>query len=245
MSATGQQRQQSPFTYLSKGGELPQIQRAGGMERALYLRRANRPAYYQETKNLEHARLPKNAPVPGYTGFFREMSQDIGCSKAFGLPIELMQIPATPDINATSDSVLEEGYGPTGKHKLGATSLSAGRGYEDTDKMLEALRLQRITGDGKRAPFDFVPGDGLVQECHIHTDQVYHRFPQRAPRVRYLPNKTSDPTVILRRPKEKKLKGYAPCVPPDRTQPGFQKYSVFSLPTYDQVQARRNKITVI
>lgn len=83
--------------------------------------------------------------------------------------------------------------------------------------------------DGKRAPFDFVPGDGLVQECHIHSDQVYHRFPMRAPKCRYIPDLSNDPTVILRRPKGLAAKGYAPDKPIDRTVAGYQKYSVFRL----------------
>ena len=46
-----------------------------------------------------------------------------------------------------------------------------------------------------------------MQECHIHADQVYHRFPMRAPRVRYIPNKSIIPDVILRRPKGTANKG--------------------------------------
>lgn len=74
------------------------------------------------------------------------VQRDVGTSKAFGLPIELMEIPATPDLHAPEGSVLEEGYGPVGKHKLGAVSLFAGKGYDDKSNMLEALRIQRITG---------------------------------------------------------------------------------------------------
>ena len=48
----------------------------------------------------------------------------------------------------------------------------AGKGYAERTQMMQQLQRRRITGEGKRAPFDFVPGDGLVQECHIHTDSV-------------------------------------------------------------------------
>ena len=43
--------------------------------------------------------------------------------------------------------------------------LYAGKAYADKTKMMEALRIQRITGEGGKAPFDFLPGDGLIQEC--------------------------------------------------------------------------------
>ena len=51
----------------------------------------------------------------------------------------------------------------------------------------------------------------------------------RAPKCRYIPDLSNDPTVILRRPKGLAAKGYAPDKPIDRTVAGYQKYSVFRL----------------
>ena len=104
--------------------------------------------------------------------------------------------------------------------------------------MMEAMRIQRITGAGNKAPFDFVPGDGLVNECHIHTDQLYHRFPAICAKVAYMPDNTSGKT--LRRPKGMANKGFAP--PRNIPAPGSigtTKYSLFHLPTTNEVIARK------
>jgi hypothetical protein len=57
--------------------------------------------------------------------------------------------------------------------------------------MMDALRVQRITGVGGRAPYDFVPGDGLVTECHIKTDSLFHRFPPTTAKASYMPDTTT------------------------------------------------------
>ena len=63
-----------------------------------------------------------------YTGFVRGMNMDFGVSKAFGLPIELMEIPKTPDaFRQEVDDILGQGFSPQGKHCLGMQSHFAGK----------------------------------------------------------------------------------------------------------------------
>ena len=64
-----------------------------------------------------------------------------------------MHIPPTPDMHAgESEGVLEKGYGPTDKHRLGRQSLFVGKAVDDMcdpaskQRMMEALRIERITG---------------------------------------------------------------------------------------------------
>jgi hypothetical protein len=60
------------------------------------------------------------------------MNMDFGVSKAFGLPIELMEIPKTPDaFHRDLEDLLGQGFGPQGKHKLGMQSHYAGKAYGD------------------------------------------------------------------------------------------------------------------
>lgn len=208
-----------------------------------YQKRANGPQYYSQTDETVHRQLPNKAPVPGYTGYIRGMNMDFGVSKAFGLPIELMEIPKTPDaFHRDLEDLLGQGFGPQGKHKLGMQSHYAGKAYGDKYKMKEALRIQRITGVGKEAPFDFVPGDGLVQECHIHTDGLYHRFPSINAKVAYMPDTTNG--ARIRRPKGMANKGFAPpkiILPAGSV--GTVKYSLFNLPTTLEVANRKMKYT--
>jgi len=205
-------------------------------------KRANGPDYYSETERYRTKGLPHKAPVPGYTGYVQGMNMDFGVSKAFGLPIELMEIPKTPDaFREEFDDMLGQGFGPNGKHKMGMQGLYAGKAYADKKKMMEALRIQRITGGGKPAPYDFLPTNGLVSECHIYADSVGHRFPPGRQRVSYMPTNT---TGRLRRPKGMANKGFAP--PKTRTQPGSVgavRYSVFNLPTLQDVTTRKAQFT--
>eukprot|EP00729_Bicosta_minor_P009844 gene9844-15547_t len=71
--------------------------RLSRVEMRKFNKRANGPDYYSETERYRTKGLPHKAPVPGYTGYVQGMNMDFGVSKAFGLPIELMEIPKTPD----------------------------------------------------------------------------------------------------------------------------------------------------
>lgn len=137
------------------------------------------------------------------------------------------------------DDILGQGFGPGGKHKMGMQSLNAGKAYADKQKMLEALRIQRITGKGRKAPFDFLPGSGLIQECHIHSGSVYHRFSPGQQKAAYMADNT---TGGLWQPKGMPNKGFAP--PSTRCESGSVgtiKYSVFNLPTMTDVTTRKIK----
>lgn len=212
------------------------------MQMRKFNKRANGAQYYSETERYRVKGLPHKAPVPGYTGYFQGMNMDFGVSKAFGLPIELMEIPKTPDaFREELDDMLGQGFGPNGKHKMGMQGLYAGKAYADKKKMMEALRIQRITGHGGKVPYDFLPADGLVSECHIYADSVGHRFPPGNNRVMYMATNT---TGRLRRPKTMTNKGFAP--PKTRLEPGAigtAKYSVFNLPTLADVTTRKAQFT--
>eukprot|EP00039_Didymoeca_costata_P025488 m.13552 g.13552 ORF g.13552 m.13552 type:complete len:190 (+) comp4878_c0_seq1:2912-3481(+) len=133
----------------------------------LFRKRMNLVNFYAETEQRNKVTLPHTAPVPGYTGFYIGMNLEFGNSRAYGLPIELMEIPPTPDPADTNDR----------NHQLGHQSHYAEMAYKDKEKLLEALRIRRITGNGKLAPFDFVPGDGLVTECKQYENSPYRKFP--------------------------------------------------------------------
>lgn len=209
-------------------------------------RRANGPTFYAQTERYRLKGLPHKAPVPGYTGYFQGMNMDFGVSKAFGLPIELMEIPKTPDaFREEFDDMLGQGFGPNGKHKMGMQGLYAGKAYADKKKMMEALRIQRITGHGGKVPYDFLPTDGLITECHIYADSVGHRFPPGNNRVSYIStNATGAQPGRLRRTKKMTNKGFAP--PTTRLvqgSVGTTKFSVFNLPTMTDVTTRKAQYT--
>lgn len=239
-----------PPTTVERGKHLVGTMDARGapkdrrVQQRKFARRANSTRFYSEYEDSQAVRLPRKAPVPGYTGYFVGMNCDYGVSKAFGLPMELMQIPKTPQgFHEEMQNGLQSGYGPGGKHRMGKVSLFAGKGYRDKSKMMESLKRQRISGEGKPAPFDYVPGDGLVQECHIHTDSVFHQFPHHAAKVEYHVTTEDKHTHLIRRPKGSPMKGFAPPIPLEAGTPGTQKYSVFNLPTLREVQARKHQFT--
>lgn len=238
-----------PPTSFARGKQAAGLMRTGqqgnsAMEMKRFSKRQNSTGFYTDAEKIAAAHLPRTAPVPGYTGFYQGMNCDYGVSKAFGLPMQVMQIPKTPPLAPEEDLSIGAGYGPNGKHKLGATSLYAGKGYAERTQMMQQLQRRRITGEGKRAPFDFVPGDGLVQECHIHTDSVYHQFPQTETRMAYMPDaSTVSLPGRLRRPKGMARKGFAPPVPAAADAPGTAKYSIFNLPTLSQVTQRKTQVT--
>ena len=154
--------------------------------------------FYRQSGALVAVRLPPSQ-MPGYAGQNPNASRDIGTSKAFGQPFVRWTIPRTPDATAGPTGrgadgwTLSDGFGPIGretKHKFGPASAKVNAAYDESDRMLEALARQRVLNgpdtfqrngapwhEGKRAPFDFVPNEGLVEECHIHESG---RYVQRA-----------------------------------------------------------------
>ena len=67
--------------------------------------------------------------------------------------------------------MLGQGFGPNGKHKMGMQGLYAGKAYADKKKMMEALRIQRITGRSKPLPLatedllENTDGVGAPHQC--------------------------------------------------------------------------------
>ena len=135
----------------------------------------------------------------GYAGVNAVACTHIGRAKAFGLPVVLCTTPKTPGPGASRHEskelydlkgwTLSDGFGPIGKeskHKFGPFTTRVNKAFEDRERMEAALEGQReLNGPGtttsnggpwytgKRAPFDFVPNEGLVAECNVHTDGQY------------------------------------------------------------------------
>merc|ERR1719446_1082051 len=104
-----------PPTTFARGKLMP-----SNIQKLRFSKRANAADFYKNYNKYASVKLPRKAPVPGYTGYFVGMNCDYGVSKAFGLPMELMQIPKTPQgFHEEMQNGLQSGYGPGGKHRMG------------------------------------------------------------------------------------------------------------------------------
>lgn len=129
---------------------------------------------------------------------------------------------------------------------MGAQAHSIDQALEKQETLSEALlaknRMERITGASRPAPYLPPVHDGArpqpIDSEYVSSPKylAFGKFPRVKSRHTYIPSLAVKPDVILRRPKGQRAKGFAPPRGPTEEHP---RYSVFKLPTINQVEERK------